>query len=42
MTEDEFIVARKQVEDLIGLEDYYAIERATVERATATRKTKKK
>ena len=42
MTEDEFVVARKQVEDLIGLEEYYAIERATVERATTTRRTKKK
>lgn len=32
MTEAEFVVARKQVEDLIGLEDYYRIERETVEK----------
>ncbi|MCW5605766.1 MAG: isocitrate lyase/PEP mutase family protein [Burkholderiales bacterium] len=32
MTEDEFVTARKQVEDLIGLEDYYRIERETVEK----------
>jgi 2-methylisocitrate lyase-like PEP mutase family enzyme len=35
MTEDEFVAARKQVEDMIGLEEYYDIERATVERAPA-------
>jgi methylisocitrate lyase len=32
MTQAEFVVARKQVEDLIGLEDYYRIERETVEK----------
>lgn len=32
MTPAEFVVARKQVEDLIGLEDYYRIERETVEK----------
>jgi methylisocitrate lyase len=32
MTEEEFVTARKEVEDLIGLEEYYGIERATVER----------
>jgi len=32
MTEQEFTVARKQAEDLIGLEDYYRIEEATVEK----------
>jgi 2-methylisocitrate lyase-like PEP mutase family enzyme len=31
MTAEEFVAVRKQVEDLIGLEDYYRIERATVE-----------
>ena len=33
MTEQDFVAARKGVEDLIGLEDYYRIERATVEKA---------
>lgn len=32
MSEAEFVTARKQVEDLIGLEDYYRIERETVEK----------
>jgi len=32
MTNAECVAARKGVEDLIGLEDYYAIERATVEK----------
>jgi 2-methylisocitrate lyase-like PEP mutase family enzyme len=40
MSEQEFIVARKQVEDTIGLEEYYRIERATVEKpAAGKRKT---
>ena len=34
MTNAECIAARKGVEDLIGLEESYAIERATVERGT--------
>jgi 2-methylisocitrate lyase-like PEP mutase family enzyme len=38
MTEDDFVAARKQVEDMIGLEEYYDIERATVERAPARRR----
>jgi 2-methylisocitrate lyase-like PEP mutase family enzyme len=43
MTEDEFVVARKQVEDLIGLEEYYEIERGTVERsAPVARKGKRR
>jgi methylisocitrate lyase len=33
----EFIAARKGVEDLIGLEDYYRIERATVEKGRRRR-----
>lgn len=40
MTEDEFVAARKEVEDMIGLEEYYDIERATVERAPAPRRRK--
>jgi methylisocitrate lyase len=32
ISEQEFVVARKQVEDLIGLEDYYRIEQETVEK----------
>ncbi len=32
MSTDEFVTVRKQVEDLIGLEEYYRIERATVEK----------
>jgi methylisocitrate lyase len=41
MTEDDFIAARKQVEDMIGLEEYYDIERATVERAPARKRKSK-
>jgi methylisocitrate lyase len=40
MSEADFVVARKQIEDLIGLEDYYRIERATVERRTTATKRK--
>lgn len=32
LSEAEFVTARKQVEDLIGLEEYYRIERETVEK----------
>src|SRR5918998_4825988 len=32
ISEDDFRVARKEVEDIIGLEDYYEIERETVEK----------
>lgn len=32
MTNAEFVTARKAVEDIIGLEDYYRIERDTVEK----------
>jgi 2-methylisocitrate lyase-like PEP mutase family enzyme len=38
MSEKDFVVARKQVEDLIGLEDYYRIERETVEKSNKKRK----
>ena len=40
MTESEFVAVRKQVEDLIGLEDYYRIERATVERKRSRRRAR--
>lgn len=40
MTEEEFVAARKGVEDTIGLEGYYRIERATVEK-TGRRKIKR-
>jgi hypothetical protein len=32
MTQDEWIKVRKDVETLIGLEEYYKIERETVEK----------
>jgi 2-methylisocitrate lyase-like PEP mutase family enzyme len=38
MTEEEWVVARKQVEDIIGLEDYYKIEQATVEKIYGRKK----
>jgi len=41
MSEKDFVVARKQVEDLIGLEDYYRIERETVEKSNKKKKKKK-
>ena len=40
MSEAEFVAVRKQVEDLIGLEDYYRIERATVERKRSRRRAR--
>jgi len=43
ISEKEFVIARKQVEDLIGLEDYYRIERETVEKMyKKTKKSKKR
>ena len=33
LAEAQCVAARKNVEDLIGLDDYYEIERATVEKA---------
>jgi methylisocitrate lyase len=33
LTKEAFVAARKGVEDLIGLEEYYRIERATVEKS---------
>jgi 2-methylisocitrate lyase-like PEP mutase family enzyme len=40
MTEAEFVAVRKQVEDLIGLDEYYRIERATVERKRPRRRAR--
>jgi methylisocitrate lyase len=41
MTEDEWVTARKQVEDIIGLEDYYRVEQATVEKMYGRGKAKR-
>lgn len=41
ISEAEFVTARKQVEDLIGLEDYYRIERETVEKPRAAGKRRR-
>ena len=41
ISEDDFRVARKQVEDIIGLEDAYRIERETVEKLYGGKKKKK-
>lgn len=38
MTQAEWVTARKRVEDLIGLEDYYRIERETVEKLRRKKK----
>jgi hypothetical protein len=40
MSGDEWVAVRKEVEDLIGLEDYYRIERETVEKGGAKRRKK--
>ena len=32
ISEQDFVVARKAVEDIIGLEEYYKIEEQTVEK----------
>jgi hypothetical protein len=37
MTHAEFVAASKAVEDTIGLEDYYRIEAATVEKPSRRR-----
>lgn len=42
MTQSEWIAARKQVEDLIGLEDYYRIERETVEKLYRKKSAKRR
>jgi len=41
LQEPQFVVARKGVEDIIGLEAYYRIEQATVERARPARSAKR-
>jgi methylisocitrate lyase len=41
MTQDEWVAARKQVEDIIGLEDYYRIEQETVEKMYGRGKAKR-
>jgi hypothetical protein len=38
LSEDDFRVARKQVEDIIGLEESYRIERETVEKIYGKKK----
>lgn len=38
MTNKEWVAVRKEVEDLIGLEDYYRVERETVEKGRPRRK----
>ena len=42
MTEQEFVAARKGVEDIIGLEEFYEIEEQTVEKAKGAAKPKRK
>ena len=41
LKEPQFVAARKGVEDIIGLEEYYRIEQATVERARPARSAKR-
>ena len=41
MTEPEFVAARKGVEDIIGLEEYYRIEEETVEKSKGGKKRAK-
>lgn len=38
MTQEEWVAARKGVEDLIGLDEYYRIERETVEKSRGARR----
>ena len=40
MSEQDFVAARQGVEDMIGLDDYYRIESATVEKLSRARKGK--
>jgi 2-methylisocitrate lyase-like PEP mutase family enzyme len=42
MSEQEFVVARKAVEDIIGLEEYYRIEEETVEKLYGKKKVSAK
>ncbi len=41
MTEQDFVAARQGVEDMIGLDDYYRIESATVEKLSRPKKSKR-
>ena len=41
MTAKEWVTTRKQVEDIIGLQDYYKIEQATVEKIYGRGKTRR-
>lgn len=41
MTDAEIVAARNGVQDLVGLEDYYKIERATVEKVYYRKKTRR-
>jgi 2-methylisocitrate lyase-like PEP mutase family enzyme len=41
LSEQDFVVARKQVEDIIGLEESYRIERETVEKIYGAKKAKR-
>ncbi len=41
ISEEDYIIARKGVEDLIGLEDYYRIERETVEKLQQKKKSQR-
>ncbi len=40
ITQQDYVIARKGVEDLIGLENYYKIERDTVEKMVRKKKRK--
>ncbi len=40
ITQKDYVIARKGVEDLIGLENYYKIERDTVEKMVRKKKRK--
>ncbi len=41
ISQEDYIIARKGVEDLIGLEDYYRIERETVEKLHKKKKSRR-
>jgi 2-methylisocitrate lyase-like PEP mutase family enzyme len=41
MTEKDFVAARQGIEDMIGLDDYYRIESATVEKLDRPKKAKR-
>jgi len=41
LKEPQFVAARKGVEDIIGLEEYYRVEQETVEKAKPARSAKR-